>query len=814
MSALRAIRRLRQMPASEVSARAASRLSHEVAHLSWWLSRPTWRRQDLARALDGSHGAMARVIDRLGASDLSGAHTELSRHFAERAPRFMLAPGRRAELAGGIRAAFPTATDDARRRGDRILAGRLNLLGYQDVDVTVPDGVDASVDWHRDPVHDRRPPAAHWTRVPYLDPACGDHKVIWEINRHQHWLALGRAYALSGDGRYRDRFVSELDTWMRANPPYTGINWSSMLELSLRCVSWLWALHFFVERDEPPNDRAWLVDLLLGIDRQLSLVEQNLSTYFSPNTHLIGEALALYVVGQCLPELSGARRWAALGRETLSRQADAQICEDGGHVERSPHYHRYVLDFYLLALAVARATGDADAIPIFTDAAQALARFARAMADDHFRLPCIGDDDGGMLLPMCGREAVDIRDSLAAAAVLTGAADLFEGRPPEEVAWMSGAVRDRVPGTMSRRSVALAATGYFVSRTSRGDHLVFDAGPLGFLNGGHAHADALAITLEVAGVPLLIDTGTGCYTVDPAMRDRFRSTAYHNTITVNGRSQSTPDGPFHWASAARTRLHGWRSDAAFDFVDASHDGYLPITHRRQVLARPGCWIVWDWLLGSGPVEAAAHWHLAPRWAASASGPGVRLDHPDGVRLWLLTIGGAVEVVRGGTGARSLGWCAPIYGDIVPTTTIRAVRSGTSPLSMATVILEAAEEPRIERIAEAGRPAHALALETASWREVAFARHPADVDDPEAGRGRTSAAGVESDARVAVVRHHRPTALAEVWLVDGSTAIGPDDTRLVHVPVARPTLHLAAPLATRNETSRPSLMSGHAVPARR
>ena len=34
--------------------------------------------------------------------------------------------------------------------------------------------------------------------------ACGDHKIIWELNRHQHWLQLGRAWWLTGDARYRD----------------------------------------------------------------------------------------------------------------------------------------------------------------------------------------------------------------------------------------------------------------------------------------------------------------------------------------------------------------------------------------------------------------------------------------------------------------------------------------------------------------------------------------------------------------------------------------------------------------------------------
>ena len=302
----------------------------------------------------------------------------------------------------------------------------------------------AAIDWHRDPVHGRVAPALFWSEVPYLDPACGDHKIIWELNRHQHFLVLGRAWWLAGHGPARATFVRHLAGWMDANPPLVGINWASMLELALRSLSWIWALELFVEpaagddpRDDQPIDaHPWLVDLLLGLDRQLHLVEQNLSTYFSPNTHLLGEALALYVAGRTLPELRRAPAWAELGRRILIEEMSRQISPDGGHVERSFHYHRYTLDFYLLALAVARLTGD-DTRP-FAEAARRLARFARTIADDRGHLARIGDDDGGQLFPICGRDSADASDTLALAAWLLGDPSLAVGPAPEETAWMSG----------------------------------------------------------------------------------------------------------------------------------------------------------------------------------------------------------------------------------------------------------------------------------------------------------------------------------------------------------------------------------------
>src|SRR5262249_3374208 len=159
-------------------------------------------------------------------------------------------------------------------------------------------------------------PITHWSLVPYLDASCGDHKIIWELNRHQHWLVLGRAFWLTSDRRYRDRFRTELSSWIAANPPLTGINWTSMLQLGLRSLSWRWAVRFFAAESRS-DDEPWTVDLLIGLDRQLTHVERNLSYYFSPNTHLLGEALALYVAGRTLPELTRSSRWETVGRRVL-----------------------------------------------------------------------------------------------------------------------------------------------------------------------------------------------------------------------------------------------------------------------------------------------------------------------------------------------------------------------------------------------------------------------------------------------------------------------------------------------------------------
>ena len=697
------------MSPAEIGGRVAISVRREASRVAWAARRSAWHRDDLARLLALDEPLVRDAASDLGSGAVADAQARLARHLLTRPRRWPITPHDREPLACAIRSRFPAAAADARRRADRIVAGRFDLLGYRGLPADPGDGVD----WHRDPVHGRTAPRLFWSQVPFLTDACGDHKIVWELNRHQHWLALGRAAWLAGAPRDRDTCLRHLAGWMAANPPLVGINWASMLELGLRSISWIWALHFFTTTgDALPDSRSdgetggapqpWIVDLLLGLDRQLRLVEGNLSTWFSPNTHLIGEALALYVAGRALPELRRSATWARTGRRVLIEQIARQIGADGGHVERSFHYHRYTLDFYLLALTVARVSGDETGA--FADAVERLARFARAAADDHGRLARIGDDDGGALFPICGREVADAGDSLALAARLLDLPSLAVGPSPEEVWWMAGDdARDRTgqaPGGEPPESTALDATGYVVCRTRRGDHLVFDVGEHGFLNGGHAHADALAVTLTVAGRPLFVDPGTACYTIDPATRDRFRSTRLHNTLTFDDRPSSAPEGPFHWATSADARRLAWRTTPDLDEATAAHDGFAPARHVRSIAARAGWWRILDRVEGTGHHLVTLHWHVDPAWSAEAVEPGlVRVRHRDGARIWIRCAPLALEVIRGGVDDAELGWVSPVYGRIEPATTLRVRVAAGLPITLVTVVSDSSDPPPVPEFNE-------------------------------------------------------------------------------------------------------------------
>jgi hypothetical protein len=625
--------RLAAMSGDERRVRLATAKRNAAARLAFAIRRPRWDRRELTRLLDPAAGPLvAAARDAAARGDFLEAHRILGRHFATRPRRWPVAAASRQAFAGALHARTPMAGVAAWDAAAGILAGRYDLLGYR----ALPLGT--RPDWHRDAVHERSAPRGFWASVPFLDPASGDHKVIWEINRHQHFLRLGVAWWLTGRTACRDLFIDQLEDWLAHNPPLDGVNWASMLELAFRSLSWTWALEFFCE--EPAGDDVpWLVDLLVALDRQLTHVEHNLSTYFSPNTHLTGEALALYAVSQALPELRHSAGRAAAGRAILVREAGVQVHADGGHAELSTHYHRYTTDFYLLALLVARATSD-PAASRFEEALRPLATFLRTMADARGRLPNIGDDDGGQLFPFGDSGPADARPTLAAAAALLGEPSLGILPSGNDAFWILGEV-PRVPiapvTPASWTSRALTASGYFVSRRDdRGDHLIFDTGAHGFLNGGHAHADALSVVLTAGHLPLLVDPGTGTYTMDAGVRDTLRASDMHNTAVVDGRPFAVARGPFHWRQITHASLVVSDVSSDVDVAIGRHEGYgFPLL--RAVVTFPGHgWLIVDHASAPRDVRLDSWWHLHPSWSASPDEGGFALRHSGGARLALVT----------------------------------------------------------------------------------------------------------------------------------------------------------------------------------
>lgn len=490
-------------------------------------------------------------------------------------------------------------------QADRICEGKFDLLGFKNLSFGDP------IDWHFEPVSGKRIPLEHWSKLDYLDAeVAGDKKITWELNRHQYFMKLGQAYALTGDERYAGVFASHIESWMDANPPKLGINWASSLEVAFRSISWLWALYFF--KDSVPAETLKRALKFLYLNARH--LESYLSTYFSPNTHLTGEALGLFYLGTLLPEFDEAKRWQDLGREILIEQIPVHVKPDGVYFEQSSYYHRYTTDFYIHFLILSRVNGITVPESV-EDALVSLLDHLMYITRPDGTTPFFGDDDGGRLTMLDARAKNDFRPSLATGAALFNRGDykFVAGDAAEELLWLLGveglrtydAIDARAPYELSK---AFPDGGYFVMRdgwSDKSNYLLFDCGPHGALNCGHAHADALSFELAVNGRTVLVDPGTYTYTGSSEFRDWFRSSQAHNTVTLDDVSSSIPDGAFTWKTVAECRLLDWKSTDDEVYVAGEQAGLF-----RSIKFEKGkSWTICDTLKSSTEHTADIYFHF-------------------------------------------------------------------------------------------------------------------------------------------------------------------------------------------------------------
>ncbi len=498
----------------------------------------------------------------------------------------------------------------------------------------------------------------------------GDKKVVWELNRQQYFATLGQAYWLTNDERYAQAFIAHLESWMDQNPPKEGINWASSLEVAFRSISWLWAFHFF--KASPALEPQIFLRATKYLYLNARHLETYLSTYFSPNTHLTGEALGLFYIGTLLPQFKESNRWRTTGFTILMAQLGRHVRSDGVYFEQSSYYHRYTTDFYLHLWILLQANGESIP-PMLEEKLSLLLDHLMYITRPDGTTPFFGDDDGGQLVKLDQREANDFRAALSTGAALFMRPDYkFVARDTaEETLWLLGpkgvSALDLIPAREPpKQSTAFEAGGYYVMRdgwTPASNYALFECGRHAGSAGAHAHADALSFELAANGQTLLIDPGTYTYTGSKEMRDLFRSTAAHNTLTIDGESSSISDGPFSWGATARCERDSWITHKQFDYIAASHDGYRRLdkaaTHNRSILfIKHNYWVVRDHVASRGDHLLKLWFHFHPDVSlikSSNNGVDAMSESSEAIRLKLFTF------AQGGKGAAERGYVSSCYG---------------------------------------------------------------------------------------------------------------------------------------------------------
>ncbi|MBI3949939.1 MAG: alginate lyase family protein [Acidobacteria bacterium] len=598
--------------------------------------------------------------------------------------------------------------------------------------------------WNYNYKHHRMSPLIYAPRIDYRDErAVGDVKYIWELNRHQHLVPLAKAYHLTGDERYAREVVAQILSWIEQCPYMMGINWTTAEQAGIRLISWIWA-YDWVQFASCVTEE-FLSRFLQSVYQHVQFITQNYSRHSSANNHLIAEATGVFMATVYFPELKNAARWRAESQAILAEQALQQNHPDGVNGEQATAYHCLVLEYLLLAGLLGEQNGFK-----FPDAYWAhlekMMEVVAALMDCRGRLPHLGDDDNGSVVMLGTPLPSRARSILATGAALFERADLLALAPEfdERTFWLLGAgvsarnlyetsglgfrgegagahrgaplqmtVRGPVSGrprlvgdesfclSLKRQSQAFES-GYYIMRSGETAEdevvTVFDCAPLGYGSlAAHGHADALSLTLTVAGREILIDPGTYVYHSEQTWRNYFRGTSAHNTIRIDEQDQSVIAGNFMWSEKAQAVLECWESFESYDLVRGHHTGYLrladPVRHRREVTYEKEARVfrIVDTIEATGEHVVEQFFHLSEDCEIHREGQMWKIEN-DGVQVRLCADEQLELMLIKGQANPPLGWRSRRFGQKQPSPTLvgRMVGVGTGVLVTIVSIKTSAE----------------------------------------------------------------------------------------------------------------------------
>jgi len=561
---------------------------------------------------------------------------------------------------------------------DQLLRGEWEVLGVTRTDLVSPD-------WFFDPVTGHRSPADRYAfRINHRsEEQTGNIKQIWEISRLQHLTLLATAWFLTHDEPYAQRVADQLRSWWRENPFLSGVHWTSGIEIGIRLISLAWIRRLLDEW--PPVADLFEHDELAV--QQIRWHQQYLAAFrsrgSSANNHVIAEAAGQLVASCAFPWFPESGGWRLESACLLERELVRNTFPSGIGRELASDYHCFVAELGLLAGVEAEAS-DRPLGPAAWQRLCAMIDSAAALLDEQLRPPRQGDGDEGRALLLDAPTPNRWPFLLAFGEALFGRLDWWPQVTLDAATSIVGALipaKHEVDGRPVQRPSRFADAGTTLLRTAREQAAEIwcrcDGGPHGFLSiAAHAHADALSVEVRYGGVDVLADPGTYCYHGEPEWRSYFRSTIAHNTVELDGQSQSSDGGPFLWLRHANAREIDVHDTGEVASWTAEHDGYASLTpparHRRTVrLDRASRMIdIVDEISGAHDVRLA--FHLGPDVQAELHGASATLHWrgaamPGAARLELpRELGWSLH--RGETHP-VLGWYSTGLGRRVPAVTL-------------------------------------------------------------------------------------------------------------------------------------------------
>lgn len=462
-----------------------------------------------------------------------------------------------------------------------------------------------------EPVHFDGP--VKWDYQPGDDP-----EFVYQFNRHQFFICLGQAYALTGNEIYARTFADLLTSWIEENPlneETEQTTWRS-IEAGIRAETWVKAMSYF--KDSPAITEELMERYVNCLAEHARYLMRSYKYFQIKSNWGVIESRGLLEIGLALSdcpvisETGEPKNWIETAVSRLDEGLRVQIMDDGVQWEQSPMYHNEVFHCSIEAVRLAKRYGIA--LPdSFLHKAHNMACANLAWKKPNHCQIAQGDSD-----------ETDLRDLLAQSAYLFNDPELKFGA--YEHMDFDGVWDYLEEGVKAYENMEAKKPDYLLKELSNSGNLYLRSGwnedddffhfRCGSLGGGHGHSDKLHIDLAIGGEDILMDSGRYHY-VGGSTRYALKNALSHNTPVVDGKDYLTCLDAWGVSGLAPAYRQPYCQKGIFTLVQGGHGGYLQeglgdVYINRKVLAiGTDLYIIADEFYGSTEHTYQQNFHFNP-----------------------------------------------------------------------------------------------------------------------------------------------------------------------------------------------------------
>jgi hypothetical protein len=412
-------------------------------------------------------------------------------------------------------------------------------------------------------------------------------------------LAFDNQAGFASPHDYFREFRNQVLDFIATNPPRFGVNWNSPMDVGIRVANWLVSYDLF-RAYGVEFDNEFKKEFFRSIYQHGQHIANNLEWNEGiRGNHYLANIGGLLFVAAYLPRTPETDVWLAFAVQELLSEVECQFTSDGANFEASTSYHRLSTEMTIYGTAIILGLpGEKQAalnnydcrllkihpklnaapIPLYALAGsdhltplppwyierlEKMAEFTMHISKPNREIIQIGDNDSGRFLKLhpileskgdyssLDENYLDHRHLVAAINGLFDREDFtaFTGQgwlETEVIRSLTGNTRlpcyfSKTEGHKEHNESNLyvySGFGLYIYQ-SMNMYLAVRCGSIGQNgNGGHAHNDNLSFELNVKGKDFIVDGGSYLYTPLPKVRNEFRSTGAHNTISICGFEQN------------------------------------------------------------------------------------------------------------------------------------------------------------------------------------------------------------------------------------------------------------------------------------